>query len=253
MTKALENFKAAARAMSTAHYNLLRAWEVIDRENGPEREAVDKGYPFDCSFDELFHKIGGWLEDLDEIGRPKTPPEEAKKIKADPATPERLARIFSRLLDAEIGRKNMRMAIWANREEPEGSGVCHSHDFCDANMTMLAATEEIGLDLDHENNADAALWGKAWDIAAKSGFFLPESTVPDTMKKGDTVDHEDVDAVFQKRGREVETFECDGCNRARTEKPFHFEYAGEPAKWCRACVVVTMAELETKKTDSEAG
>lgn len=76
-TKTLEAFKAAARAMSAAHYNLLRVWEEIDRENGPEREAVDKGYPFDASFDEVFCKIGAWIDDLDKIGKPSEPDPDA--------------------------------------------------------------------------------------------------------------------------------------------------------------------------------
>lgn len=51
---------------------------------------------------------------------------------------EQLAREFSRQLWAEIGSTKMKQVIQLNANEKNPS-VCHSHDFCDANMVMLAA------------------------------------------------------------------------------------------------------------------
>lgn len=62
-------------------------------------------------------------------------------------------------------------------------GVCHSHDFCDANMIMLEAFTAIcgrepafleGTDAEGHYSeaaeADAALWSQAWNIAASVGL-----------------------------------------------------------------------------------
>lgn len=48
----------------------------------------------------------------------------------------------------------------------ESDGVCASHDYCDANMPMADAFEEvIGREPEPADEADAALWSRAWDIA----------------------------------------------------------------------------------------
>jgi hypothetical protein len=56
-------------------------------------------------------------------------------------------------------------------------GICHSHDFCDANVVMLAAWEDVGLKFDDDlagegdlNPKGAALWNEAWDLARARGF-----------------------------------------------------------------------------------
>lgn len=46
-------------------------------------------------------------------------------------------------------------------------GICHSHDFCDADMAMWEAWNELSphtLEVQEENHT--ALWKQAWDIAA---------------------------------------------------------------------------------------
>lgn len=50
------------------------------------------------------------------------------------------------------------------------SGICHSHDFCDANMAMMQALENVGIpisDLDSEEDFPAVFWNNAWDYAKK--------------------------------------------------------------------------------------
>lgn len=47
-----------------------------------------------------------------------------------------------------------------------GPGTCASHDFCDSNMVMDPAFRTImGREIDPASEADAALWGAAWEGA----------------------------------------------------------------------------------------
>lgn len=58
-----------------------------------------------------------------------------------------------------------------NASPEYGAEVCASHDFCDANMPMLAAFEDVtGRTMDAGSEEDAALWGAAWDVA-KAAFL----------------------------------------------------------------------------------
>lgn len=72
----------------------------------------------------------------------------------------------------EIAYVNARNAV-----EPAGSGVCHSHDYCDANMVMQKAFENLGIPtpVDSDNPDDDerfGLWNAAWDIAKDAKFAL---------------------------------------------------------------------------------
>ena len=55
-------------------------------------------------------------------------------------------------------------------------GVCHSHDFCDANMAMLEAAKNCGLVSDVDDIDGLCVmddvWNAAWDKARESGFTL---------------------------------------------------------------------------------
>lgn len=50
---------------------------------------------------------------------------------------------------------------------PEYAGpICASHDFCDANMAMLAAFERIARrDFNADSDSDVSLWNRAWSMA----------------------------------------------------------------------------------------
>lgn len=57
------------------------------------------------------------------------------------------------------------------RNETNGPTVCASHDFCDANMSMIEAFEEVlGREGDAGSDDDAALMNDAWDDAKRNGF-----------------------------------------------------------------------------------
>lgn len=63
-----------------------------------------------------------------------------------------------------------------NRAEPNPS-ICHTHDFCDANILMSNAWEET---FPHEpfcaqNGFHAELWSAAWEQARKAEFQLPKA------------------------------------------------------------------------------
>ena len=60
-----------------------------------------------------------------------------------------------------------------NESDPNDS-ICHSHDFCDANVAMIEAFKTLGVDEDlvcGQNEEVMALWDEAWGIAKESGFY----------------------------------------------------------------------------------
>ena len=75
-----------------------------------------------------------------------------------------MARTFSGLLRDELTAGQMSSVIERNRAETDRN-VCHSHDFCDANMTMARAFRLVGQD-----PADNALWDAAWNAAKQAEF-----------------------------------------------------------------------------------
>lgn len=89
-------------------------------------------------------------------------------------SPLMLARKFSELLLAEIGAASLRAAVERNgRPEYKEHDSCATHDFCDANMVMLAAFESLGTPV---NNDAPQLWNDAWTQAKLNGFFMEASS-----------------------------------------------------------------------------
>lgn len=85
----------------------------------------------------------------------------------------KLAQAFGAKLQEEMTFCEFRAVIDQNKLEPEGSDVCHSHDYCDANMPMFAAfSEVIGHSPDLGDDADMELWNDAWKIAKAADFFI---------------------------------------------------------------------------------
>ena len=96
------------------------------------------------------------------------------------ATTRAIAERFSQYLLRDIGKANVREVIRCNHAD-EAKGIvdqCHSHGFCDANMTMYEAMQSLGID--HTDNAD--LWNAAWTMAVADGFYL-SVTVPCTTTR----------------------------------------------------------------------
>lgn len=82
-----------------------------------------------------------------------------------------LANKFSMILRSWLSEEEMQEVIKRNKSETNRS-VCHSHDFCDANMAMQEALESFGLTVSADSDEDAALWNGAWNLAQKSDFTL---------------------------------------------------------------------------------
>lgn len=99
-------------------------------------------------------------------------------------SPEQLARTFSAHLLAAVGPADLAEAARRNATETD-PGTCHSHDFCDANVMMAAAFQELtGVDPGDTNPAldgrhmpgmadeVGALWTAAWTLAKTQRFYL---------------------------------------------------------------------------------
>lgn len=90
-------------------------------------------------------------------------------------TPENLAIKFSLLLIEDLGAETVAEAVKRNKTA-EYADCCASHDFCDANMVMLAAVCSYGYTEDDvfENDCDnevQRMWNKAWDLAKANHFY----------------------------------------------------------------------------------
>lgn len=85
-------------------------------------------------------------------------------------TVEALAEAFIKQLREDLGPEKFAEVVARNAAELNPD-VCHSHDFCDANMVMDAAFEEFGVDPleygyteeDGMSQEVCDLWNRAWD------------------------------------------------------------------------------------------
>ena len=95
----------------------------------------------------------------------------AKLFKTDNArsTANRLCSEFCKKLSIEIGDTNLHEVVNRNRLESDKK-ICHSHDFCDANMVMEDAFKSLfGKD---SGDDDIHLINAAWDEAKLYEFDL---------------------------------------------------------------------------------
>jgi hypothetical protein len=83
-----------------------------------------------------------------------------------------LSREFSKLLAGDLGLDIMQEVIKRNLTYPPHT--CASHDFCDANMVMDRAKENLKLGLDISSQADVLVWSRAWELAVTNKFYLQE-------------------------------------------------------------------------------
>lgn len=107
------------------------------------------------------------------------------KFLNSPSEITELAKAFSKNLLKEIGAEKLKTVIEDNKKETSDD-VCHSHDMCDANMVMLDAFNDVGIDLENDyvefpgeglvdTKSDSAIliniWNKAWGEAKKNDFY----------------------------------------------------------------------------------
>jgi hypothetical protein len=80
-----------------------------------------------------------------------------------------LAAEFSKRLASDVG-DYLKELIERNRKETIGL-ICHSHDFCDANVTMAESFfVVIGREIDLDSGADLDLVNAAWQKAKRQEF-----------------------------------------------------------------------------------
>lgn len=90
-------------------------------------------------------------------------------------TIETLAREFSQGLHDYLPPEQMREVIERNRSETV-PGICHSHDFCDANMILYDVFKKYGMDPVAEGGVDqlGELWDQAWNLAKSKEFQITD-------------------------------------------------------------------------------
>lgn len=84
---------------------------------------------------------------------------------------ETLAYEFSQGLRSYLTPEQMVEIVRRNSVEIE-AGICHSHDFCDANMFLYDAFMKYGMDPADVGGIDrwGDLWNSAWNKAKSVGF-----------------------------------------------------------------------------------
>jgi hypothetical protein len=82
---------------------------------------------------------------------------------------EAIGALFVEKLRAELPPAHF--AEMQNLNSTADDGICHSHDYCDANVTMAAAFEQVvGREIDLQSDDDRALWSAAWRYALTHGL-----------------------------------------------------------------------------------
>lgn len=86
-----------------------------------------------------------------------------------------LARIFGEKVQEALTVGQFRAMIDRNKTQDPLSPVCHSHDFCDANVLMGDAWQEMfGQPFpmaDDATETEMEIWNDAWAIAKAADFF----------------------------------------------------------------------------------
>jgi hypothetical protein len=97
-----------------------------------------------------------------------------------------LAKEFSRILQECFMPALLKQAI-ARNETAEYKRACATHDFCNANLAMDEAFENLGWkgisDFETDSPEQVAamdLWNKAWDYAKANKFFVIGESIPTT-------------------------------------------------------------------------
>ncbi len=94
-------------------------------------------------------------------------------------TTELVARAFGQKLKSWLSVGELLQVLERNKAE-ESENICHSHDFCDANMAMEAAFKKVlhhgcrsiqSRATEEQKRADDELWNEAWALAKSKNFF----------------------------------------------------------------------------------
>lgn len=85
-----------------------------------------------------------------------------------------VAVVFSNKLKEVMTDENMAEIVKRNHTERIDQ-ICHSHDFCDANMLMADAIKDSVEGWESMSaSAYTEIWNTAWDIAKQKNFYTEE-------------------------------------------------------------------------------
>ena len=97
---------------------------------------------------------------------------------AEAPTAAAVAKEFCEVMRQYLTPAEFALAVTLNAAETD-EGVCHTHDFCDANMAMGEALENLGVEPLPEGEGEEGmpewvcdLWNQSWTLAKKAGFSL---------------------------------------------------------------------------------
>lgn len=98
-----------------------------------------------------------------------------------PPTIDSLAMEFCHEMRATLTQEQMEQVLALNALEMNPN-VCHSHDFCDANMVLNEVFVRHGMDATEDGGMGrwGDLWNQTWNLAKSRGFRM--------FKRGDTVE-----------------------------------------------------------------
>jgi hypothetical protein len=89
--------------------------------------------------------------------------------------PEIVATEFSKVLRTWLTPAEMSEVVSRNSQQQDPN-ICHSHDFCDANMAMDEALQSFGVDITAEGGLQddnlIDLWNASWGIAKAREFLV---------------------------------------------------------------------------------
>lgn len=104
--------------------------------------------------------------------------------KIESITEAQVARAFSKVLRNWLTPEEMTQVIAANKAE-RNPNICHTHDYCDANMAMCAAFEKVLGATEDEvcelvcsgsetvgGTRATQIWSAAWRIAAANEYAV---------------------------------------------------------------------------------
>lgn len=86
-----------------------------------------------------------------------------------------LALEFSQGLHAYLTPEQMIEVVLRNRAETSPN-ICHSHDFCDANMFLYDVFMKYGMDPAEEGGMErwGDLWDRVWNLAKSKEFQITQ-------------------------------------------------------------------------------
>ncbi|WP_431798061.1 hypothetical protein SGO26_30200 (plasmid) [Cupriavidus metallidurans] len=130
---------------------------------------------------------GGYLSVMGGLLLPARGGPFATSGEALSAAVELLAEKFASNLRAWLSPEEMAAVNERNRLDNDPM-ICHSHDFCDANMAMHNAVVELRInseDVPSWSDEMVALLNAAWEVARRNNFYVAQGSVQQGREAGE--------------------------------------------------------------------